>query len=94
MSEDVKFWLGLMFAPVAGLGVWLMNLARTQSIQESRIARMESDLHEMRKEQSSMLEKVLARLDETRDKLEEGRVVMTQLTEQVKTLFEERKKDR
>lgn len=71
----------MAYAPAVALAGWLIKVAITQSQHEDRLKRIEEDVDKIEVGQSKVV-----------DMLSEVRLLVVALTEQVKTLFEERKR--
>lgn len=78
MTDEIRFWIGLLFAPSILLAGWMVRVAITQSRQEDRIGRIEGDLKEVKTDQHEILEK-----------LDQLNINVVQLVERVKTLFKD-----
>jgi len=78
LSDDLKWLIALLYAPVVALGGWMLRVEITQRRQEDRIGRIESDVKDVKTDQHEIL-----------GKLDRLNINIVQLVEQVKTLFKE-----
>ena len=81
MTDEVRFWLVFAYAPAVALGGWLIKVAITQSQHNDRLKRIEEDVEKIESHQGKVVEM-----------LTEVRLLCVTMGEQLKTLFEDRKR--